>query len=390
MPSSEQRIADIASQAVHDAGAEIVTCVPAPGASQVFETARGLKGRPWPYSLHPETAYTIAMGASLMGARACALLSVHGLARACNAMLDSLACGVQGGLVALAFDDRLGRLSESLLDTAALLNGWGVPHSFPEPADVYDEIAEGFGKSEMKGLPFAIVLDADGLARKAVFERHRASAPRRAYERDAAQNCLGPVFAAYQKEAIEVKRAGGDRRRMPRPPSPPAAEAAPPEWRSCLERLGPVFEELRRVRGAFVAADAGPFSLFALPPFDCVDAAAHQGSSLPLAVGAAAVGARNVWAVTSGLAFAASGHLGLAEAEARGVALKVLVIRDSGLEPETAPVDAAIGRPGRNSTASVRGCACGAGLQRLRAALKDAAASAETRVVIADIRPARG
>ncbi|HRU05491.1 MAG TPA: hypothetical protein P5137_06915 [Candidatus Brocadiia bacterium] len=386
MPSSEQRIADVASQAVHDAGAEIVTCVPAPGASQVFEAARALKARHWPYSLHPETAYTIAMGASLVGARACALLSVHAFAKACNAALDSLACGVQGGLVALAFDDRLSRLSESLVDTAALLNGWGVPHSFPEPADIYDEIAEGFGKSEMKGLPFAIVLDADGLARNAVFERRRAAAPRRNYERDPSQNCLGPFFAAYQKEAIEVKRAGGDRRRMARPPAPPAADAAPPEWRPCLERLGPIFEELRRVRGAFVAADAGPLSLFALPPFDCVDAAAHQSSSLPLAVGAAAAGARNVWAVTTALAFAASGHLGLAEADARGLVLKTLVIRDPSLEPESDPIDAALARLSRNNAATVK---CGSSLQRLRTALKDAAAADQTRVLIADLRPAR-
>lgn len=69
--------------ALERAGAE-VTCIPSFGANAVFNDYCSLKNQRQSVSLHPEAAFGIAWGASLLGKRAATLLKAHGFLKAGN------------------------------------------------------------------------------------------------------------------------------------------------------------------------------------------------------------------------------------------------------------------------------------------------------------------
>ena len=68
--------------------------------------------------------------------------------------------------------------------------------------------------------------------------------------------------------------------------------------------------------------------MFAFSPFDCIDVTTYYGGSLPLALGGQMAGRRAAWAVTGDYSFLAAGHLGLVEAVARQLPIKVLIIQN--------------------------------------------------------------
>jgi TPP-dependent indolepyruvate ferredoxin oxidoreductase alpha subunit len=103
-----------------------------------------------------------------------------------------------------------------------------------------------------------------------------------------------------------------------------------------------VFHELRP-KIPLVSGDTGLSVLFSFAPFDCMDACSYYGGSLPLAIGFHLAGFGRAWAVTGDYAFLAAGHMGLIEAKARRIPLKVLVI-DNGCAMATGgqPVPAGV------------------------------------------------
>jgi TPP-dependent indolepyruvate ferredoxin oxidoreductase alpha subunit len=108
----------------------------------------------------------------------------------------------------------------------------------------------------------------------------------------------------------------------------------PEKRKPVLERYIPLFSIFRELRGDVVAADTGLTSMFACPPFDCIDLTTYLGGSVPLALGAYLAGHRSVWAVTGDFSFIAAGHLGLHEAIQRNIPLKVLIF-DNGMAETT-------------------------------------------------------
>ena len=82
----------------------------------------------------------------------------------------------------------------------------------------------------------------------------------------------------------------------------------------------------KSVRGPTVTGDTGMSTLFALPPYNCIDVTTYMGGSVPLAIGAYLAGCKPAWAVTGDFALVAAGHLGLLEAAQRNIPLKVLVL----------------------------------------------------------------
>ncbi len=80
------------------------------------------------------------------------------------------------------------------------------------------------------------------------------------------------------------------------------------------------------------SGDTGLSTLFALPPYECIDVTTYMGGSIPLAIGSYMAGQRPAWAVTGDFSFIAAGHLGLLEAILRGVPIKVLVLNNGKAE----------------------------------------------------------
>lgn len=100
---------DAAGQALVDAGAQVVLCVPATGAVAIYENWRARAKCAQEYQLHEEVAVGMAMGASCRGRRSAVLLKSHGLAKAANALVDAWTMGAEGGLVLLVACDQIGR-----------------------------------------------------------------------------------------------------------------------------------------------------------------------------------------------------------------------------------------------------------------------------------------
>ena len=70
------------AHAVHDAGADVVVCVPSTGTAKIFDAYNKLIPQDVPYSYNEEVAYTIAHSASLNGRRSAIIIKSHGLAKA--------------------------------------------------------------------------------------------------------------------------------------------------------------------------------------------------------------------------------------------------------------------------------------------------------------------
>jgi len=313
--------------AMRAAGAKVATCVPGLGATEIFCDYCSCLSQEPIFSFHEEVAYTVAHGAALAGRRAFASLKTHGFIKAGNSIIDSLYSGTVAGFVCMVVDDRQGIQSDSIVDTEAFVKGIGIPHKAADVENVYRDVLEGFELSERLCLPFALIIDASDLDRTCVVsaERELGTSLHR-YGRDIAQHVLCPPFCRYQREVLRCKIQGGDWASIPKPALLPIPESLPERWKPVAERYARLFEAFKSVKGPIVAGDTGISTLFALPPYDCIDVTTYMGGSLPLAIGAYLAGCRPAWAVTGDFSFLAAGHLGLMEAAWQNIPLKVLVL----------------------------------------------------------------
>lgn len=339
-----------ASQAIGlallDSDIEVATYVPALGATEIYYDYCAASGQKPSISFHEEVAYTIAHGAALAGRRASAVLKTHGFLKAGNSVSDSLYSGTNAGFVSIVVDDRNGIQSDSIVDTCAFLEGIGIPYKIGDVESIYSETLKAFQKSEDLRLPYALVVDASEMDKPSEARREgradinnlKDSAGRRSYVysgnycRDIAQHVLCPPFCKYQQEVLRCKLQGGDRSLISRPRILPLPKSLPPKWRLTAEKYSRLFEAFRSFKGGMVAGDTGLSTLFALPPYDCIDVTTYMGGSIPLAIGAYLAGERPAWAVTGDFSFIAAGQLGLLEAVQREVPIKVLVLNNGKAE----------------------------------------------------------
>jgi len=322
---------EVVAWALRDAGAKVVTNVPATGAVTLFDTYSRLAGVAPVYAFNEELAFTMAHGAAMAGVRSAALIKSHGLAKAANSVIDSLTLGTTAGFVAIVLDDPQGRHSDNIFDLDAFLKGTGMPFKRAGRDGIYDAVLECFLWSEELGTPVALFMDSELIARKTSFIRRRLHPPAATYERNPFRHVLCPPLAPYQKKVLEARMARKDWRDVPVPPLPPVPGGLPPAWRPAASAYVPVFDVFQELRPRipFVSGDTGLSSLFAFAPFACVDACSYYGGSLPLAIGFHLGAGGHPWAVTGDYAFLAAGHMGLIEALARRIPLKVLVM-DNG------------------------------------------------------------
>lgn len=331
--------------ALADAAVSVATHVPATGATAIFD-ALNRQARTTPsYSFNEEVAYTIAHGAALAGTRSASVIKSHGLAKAANSVIDSLTLGTTAGFVILALDDPLGAHSDNIFGLEDFLRGTGIPFKKAGSNTVYDDVLECFLWSEKLKIPVVLFIDSKLIAQTTVCVRRRLYPPEGKYRSDPLRHVLCPPLAPYQRKVLEAKLAGRNWRDIAPPKMPFIPGGLPPQWRSAALQFVPVFEVFQELRSRipFVSGDTGLSSLFAFAPFACVDACSYYGGSLPLAIGFQAAGFGPAWAVTGDYAFLAAGQMGLMEAAARRLPLKVLIM-DNGCAMATGcqPVPAGV------------------------------------------------
>ena len=322
-------LADAIATALADAGVRIATHVPASGAVEVFDAFCARTEQPRIYSYNEETAHAIAHGAAIGGIRSAAILKSHGFAKAANSIVDSIVAGNTAGFVVLVFHDATGIHSDSVLDTHALVAGTGIRSVQPTPDTAYADILQAFLDSEKFRIPVALILDSADLTQSVEVVRSTLPPPTATYRRDIFQYLLCPPLASYQHRALQARLAGQEAP-PDRPVLPAVPDQLPPKFKPAALAYQPVFDAFRKIKGenAVVAGDAGTSSLYALPPYECVDITTYYGGSIPLAAGLSLAGHPNTWAICGDFAFIAAAHLGLPEALQRGIPLKILIFHN--------------------------------------------------------------
>jgi len=381
------RLSQIIGQALFDADT-LLTYVPATGGQDIHNHFCSLNSQNHPGSFHEEVAFTLAHGAALTGRRACTMMKGHGLAKAANSVVDALFAGTTAGLVILILEDPLGKHSDSILNSAPLLTGMGVPFRHTRKDSMREVIFFAFAESERLGLPVAVIVDSDDMDHEVSVSEATPTLLEKTYVRDITRHILCPSFGAYQYEILRAKRTGQSIDALLKPPVPTIPDGLPDKWKPALSRYFPLFSVFRDFRGDVVAADTGITCLFGCPPFDCVDLTTYMGGSVSLAIGAYLAGHKTVWAVTGDFSFIAAGHLGLNEAIQRNIPLKVLlfdngkaettggqIIPEGTLERTLAPYGKYIIRINNPGDP-----------EAVRAALQGAAASETLAIVVADYR----
>jgi TPP-dependent indolepyruvate ferredoxin oxidoreductase alpha subunit len=375
--------------AMHAAGAEIATCVPGLGATEIFYDYCTLQSRRPVFSFHEEVAYTIAHGAALTGRRAFTSLKAHGFMKAANSVSDSLYSGTLAGFVCMVVDDRNGIQSDSIPDAVGFVEGLGIPHEEADAEEVFDGILKGFMLSEELQLPFALIIDASELDQPSSIpaDRHVDHHPK-PYSRDITQHVLCPPFCRYQQQVLRGKLSGGDWKSIAKPSLRPLSQILPEKWRPAAERYAPIFEALKTAKGEIAAGDTGLSTLFALPPYDCIDVTTYMGGSLPLAIGAYMAGVRPAWAISGDFSFIAAGHLALLEAVQRQIPLKILLLYNGKAETTGGQMipDGLLEHVLRGYEEYVRFIHDPSEFAEVEAAIKEASSSQELSIVVADYR----
>lgn len=332
MSKTEARtLGAVVGQTLHDLGVGVVTWVPGLGVTACAEAYGGAVGRSVPPSFHEEVAVGCGHGAALAGTRSAVAIKTHGLFKAANAVSDALFCGTTAAFVLVVVDDLSGIQSDSIVAAGPVLDALEVPWISSGPATIGPDLSEAATRSESLGSPVALVVDAAEVSSPAVGLRSRPiplSPP--SFRRDPARHLLIPPLVRHQRTALTSRLAGDAP--PPSPSLPRVPEGVPPSWRPALERYGPVFDAFVEHRPSFVAGDIGLSSCYGLPPYDAIDAVSYMGGAVPIALGASLSGHDDAWAVTGDFSFVAAGHLGLLEAVARDLPLRVLLLANGMAE----------------------------------------------------------
>ncbi|MBN2468199.1 MAG: hypothetical protein JXD19_08620 [Deltaproteobacteria bacterium] len=325
-------IAQIIARALNDAGITIVTNVPGFGGTQVFDAFCEAHPASVLPSFHEEVAFSIAHGASLAGKRSATLLKAHGFAKAANSVVDSLSVGTTAGFLVFVFDDAEGAHSDSILNSATLVSGTGIPYRRLKGQKPSQEICDALAQSEELQLPVVILVDSRDIQREGRYEPTETCTAPQSYCRDVVRHVLCPFLSCYHDEVLRAKISGHDWRGIEKPLLPNVPESLPDVWRRQAEVYKPFFEVFRTIRGDIVTGDTGISSLFAFPPYDCIDVCSYMGGSLPLAIGAYLAGYKDAWALTGDFSFIAAGHLGLLEAMQRDIPLRTVIFSNKKAE----------------------------------------------------------
>lgn len=321
-------IAEAIADTLHRSHVRLVTAVPGHGATQTYTAWQQHHDSAPPFSFHEEVAVGMAHGAALLGHRSAVLLKAHGFLKAANAIADSLAAGTTAGLLFVVFHDPTGAHSDSVLDIEGAARELGLSlHRLG--ADRLHAVPRALRQSEEQGLPHLVILEAEAASEEISTVPDSLASPTVKYERDVARHVCCPLFAQYQHAVFRARRDGENPDAVPRPDLPTVPDQLPDAYRAVAEQYQPLLQTLADRPRAVTTGDTTVGTLFALPPAEAVDLCTYMGGSVPLALGAQTVGKTPAWAVTGDFGFVAAGHLGLLEAQERGLPLKIVLL-DNG------------------------------------------------------------
>jgi len=307
----------------------LAAAVPGHGATQTYTAWQHVQDSTPPFSYHEEVAVGMAHGAALLGHRSAVFLKAHGFLKAANAIADSLAAGTTAGLVLVVFHDPTGAHSDSVLEIEGTARDLGLPVHRPGLEESLLGLNQALRQSEAQNLPHLVILNAEVVSEGVPTGPEPLSPPAVTYERDAARHVCCPLFAQYQHAVFRARVEGEDPDTVPRPDLPTVPDELPDAYRGVAEQYEPLLRVLADRSRAVTTGDTTVGTLFALPPVEAVDLCTYMGGSIPLALGASAVGESPAWAVIGDFGFVAAGHLGLLEAQQRGAPLNVVLL-DNG------------------------------------------------------------
>lgn len=322
------KVDQIIAKSIISAGAEIVTCVPGFGGTQVFEAYANLKGQSPIFSFHEEVAFASALGAAIAGKRSAFLTKVHGLAKAANAATDCLYMSLNEAMLVVVFEDEEGSHSDNIIAAEPMLKGLRIPYFIPEKENLAELIYVAFDKSTSFKIPVALILSATIVNENGEFFEYNKEFQTKPFKKDLLSHLVVPVFAKYQYEVMNAKIEGRDFENIVKPAIPEIPGGLPPDYAEYVKPYIPLMKIFSTIRGEIVFGDTGISTLFAFPPYDCVDACSYMGGSIAMALGAIRAGYKNCWAVTGDFSFIAAGYLGLVEAASKNIPVKILIFKN--------------------------------------------------------------
>jgi len=322
------KISRCIAQSIKDSGAEIVSCVPGFGGTEVFDSWIELNDGKPVYSFHEEVAFAVAHGAAIAGSRSVLLTKAHGLAKAANAAVDALYAGLNAGMLIMVFHDEDGRHSDNIFDIEPFIKGLRYPLIEPDTTNIEASISQAFVQSEELQLPIILLLNSKIVNEEKEYQLIPHGFIKSHFSRDVHKNLVVPIFAKYQFDVVNAKLQNRNWENIEKPGIPKLPDGLPPNYAAIVKGYMPLFDVLKTLRGDIVFGDTGVSTLFALPPYDCVDACAYMGGSIPMAIGAYLAGYKNTWAITGDFSFIAAGQLGLIEARQREIPLKVIIFNN--------------------------------------------------------------
>jgi len=150
---------DAVAHAVRDAGVRVAAAYPGTPSTEILEVLARFPGLYAEWSPNEKVALEVALGASMMGARAFSAMKHVGLNVASDALMTLTVTGVEGGLVIAVADDVGMSSSQNEQDSRF----WGRFAHVPvfEPADsqeAYDMTRAAFGLSERFRVPVLLRL----------------------------------------------------------------------------------------------------------------------------------------------------------------------------------------------------------------------------------------
>lgn len=322
-------LSHIIARCLQQIGVSLVTFVPGYGGTETFNAINELFPQPFALSFHEEVAFTMAHSASILGKRTACLMKTHGFGKAANSILHSLSAGTNGGSVIFLFDDPEGAHSDNILEIEPLLLASGLPFKKSSAATIQNDIYQAYATSEKLQLPHILLLDCREMSTITLLdETWQIADCTNVYERNPWQYVVCPFASQHQHQVLKAKQTGKNWKDLTIPNKQLADCKLSEVQGTWVEKYKTFFEVFKTFRGQLVTGDASTASIFALPPYNCIDIVTYLGGSTPLAVGAHLAGYKDTWAVTGDFSFIAAGHLGLLEATYRKLPLKLIIFKN--------------------------------------------------------------
>ncbi len=317
-------VAEAIANAMIDLGVEVVTNVPGFGASETFMSFNQLTMKNRHISFNEEVAYTISHGAAIVGKRSACLIKAHGLAKAANSVTDSLYTTTTAGFVTMIFEDKKGSHSDNILEIVPMLEAIGFPYRRAESATIYSDVISVYEEAEKRNRPFVLLIDSSEINNLVEYDRLANMKKIFNYSLDVSAHVVHPLLADYQYKVFTACKHDMEVN-FQKPVLPVIPKDLPKHVAPSVLKYKSFFDIFQNFRGDIVAGDTSASSYYSFPPFQTIDMITYIGSSIPLAIGAYLAGNRHVWALSGDFGFLAAGHMGLLEAAARDLPIKIVV-----------------------------------------------------------------